>query len=183
VSYDLILWRGRPTRSASAVWGALRAGLPVEFVMPLRFADVREAFRTQLDCRITGGDTSGGFTGRGWEFSVADGDRYIHVMCGWGITEDAAALPGLRAAARRALCSVYDPQTSVYYDAPAFAEGGARVVVAAATPGLRVGDPVHHVSFGAGTVIAISGVGELAKVRVQFAAGEKTLIARVLAPA
>jgi hypothetical protein len=186
VSYDLILWRGRPTRPPAEVWRALAAHQPVEFVMPLRFADVRDAFSAQLGCQVTGGDTGGELIGRAWQLSLTDGDLYIHMTCGWGITDDAAALPSLRAAARRALCSVYDPQTSVYHDAPAFPERA--VVVAPATttpspPGLAVGAAVHHATFGAGTVLAVTGTGDQAKARVRFAAGEKTLIARVLAPA
>ena len=183
VSYDLVLWRGRPTRPPAAVWRALAAGEPVEFVMPLRFADVRDGFRAHPECQITGSDTGGGLRGRGWECSVTDGDLYIYVTCGWGITEDPAALPNLRAAARRALCSTYDPQTSTYHEAPAFPERPTTLVVAEPAPrGICVGDAVHHATFGAGTTLAVQGTGELAKVRVQFATGEKTLVARVLRP-
>ncbi len=185
MSYDLVFWRGRPTETPSTVWRKLNAGQAVAFMLPLVFEEVVAGFREEYgeDLRIEG---SGELQGRGWSFGIDDGALYLYVTCAWALAEDPAALARLRSAGRRAGCSMYDPQTGQYFEASARLEPRTRAVVAntgeSSEVELRPGERVDHASFGAGEVVAVEGRGATAKVRVRFAVGVKTLLARVLTP-
>lgn len=182
MSYDLIFWRGRPTDAPWKVWKQLYAKRPVPFVMPLVREEVLAGFRREygVDLRLLDNDVQG----RGWEFALDDGDRYLHVTCAWALAEDEPALARLRRAGRYAGCSVFDPQTGVYREESAQLAEPTRPAAPEPThaeaPTLQPGDPVTHATFGAGEVLTVESSGPSTKVRVRFADAERTLLARVL---
>lgn len=187
MSYDLIFWRGRPTQPPTEVWNALYEKEPVNFVMQLAFADVLAAFRTIYGADLQVETAERRISGRGWEFGMEEGDYYLHVTCSWALAEDEVAIKKLQQAGRAAGCSMFDPQTYQYFEAPALIERPKRVTatpVAPSTPAWPcIGARVAHARFGEGVIASITGEGDTAKVRVMFADGEKVLIARVLSPA
>jgi len=175
MSYDVVFWRGRPTAPPSRVWDALRAGDTVPFMMTVRRDDVAAALTAVFgnDVRIEGGS----MMGPGWETGVDDGKHYIYVTCSWGIVEHPEALERLRRAMKRACLSMFDLQTSQYFEAPAFPEPASSVVHAPIDPPpFSAGDAVVHPTFGAGRVIRV----EDGKIRTAFDSGEKVLLARFL---
>ena len=180
MSYDLIFWRGRPDGSAERVWSALYNRQPVNFVMPLVFADVRAAFEAELKGDLRVDEKTGEIQGRGWETTLHDGDRYIHVVCSWQLAQDRSAIVQLKRAGQRAGCSMFDPQSSAYVQAPAFPKSApepaptAVAAAAAAAPEFAIGGRVSHPTFGEGDISAVLDD----KLRIKFATGERVLLSR-----
>jgi len=178
LSHDLILWRGRPRETPAEVWKALRAGDAVEQVRPLVRAEIIQAFR-----QVYGSKTltiqEGRIAGTGWELQIDDGMLHLLVSCNGTGEEVAAMTPKLTSAARKAWCSIYDPQSGDYLQTQVFAlrpTHRRREPAPVVPPRFPKGAGVVHATLGTGKVLSMDGD----KVHVRFDDGDKVLLARVL---
>lgn len=87
MSYDLVFWKGKPPLEPGAIWARLAAEEPVEGLAPFARDEVTKAFRAVFGKAMKVGDPPGTILGRGFELRVADGDKYLHVCCAWGLLE------------------------------------------------------------------------------------------------
>ena len=120
MSWDLILWRGAPVEEPPEVWEAFCDDRAVKFIQPLNIDEIVRAFKDEYgdDLRVERYDGGTTVLGRGWEGSLADGDKYLHLTCGWGLARDDDWLTQIVRAGLRARCFVYDPQSYSWWNPP-----------------------------------------------------------------
>jgi hypothetical protein len=102
------------------VWKALAGGDQVKFVAPLSAQQLTCAFADEFGSRVAIRERDGGFDiiGRGWEGYAKDGEMFLYLNCDWDLARDDEWLTQIVRAGLRARCTVFDPQSGCWWDAP-----------------------------------------------------------------
>jgi hypothetical protein len=146
MSYDLAMWcSARSVRDPQALWRALYRGhratlvaaglavieLPPDPAPTLSYDDAKAmvsrldptrivaAFRREFGdagVEVAQHDATTEVIGPRWRLVFGDDAYYLHIVCGWGVANDPAAMAKLRRAALRARCSVYDIQSETLHE-------------------------------------------------------------------